>query len=348
MAKELRALGERPRIEEGGVAWEGDARSLMRANLWLRTATRVVVRVASFRATKFHELERAAKRIAWQRFLSSDTLPDFRVTARKSKLYHSDAIAQRFSDATRHTGSGRHEQLFVVRVVRDDFEISADSSGELLHLRGYRQATAKAPLRETLAAALLIGADWAGQVPLLDPFCGSGTILIEGALIARQIPPGLERDFAFMRWPEFEERIWRSLRDDARTAIRARTMIPIHGSDRDSGAIEASTSNAERAGVAGDIEWSKRALSALACDSGSGLVATNPPYGKRVRGASDVRNVYAQFGNVVRRSCAGWNVAFYTSEARLAAQSRLPLKQEFQTVNGGIRVGAWMGKVPRD
>ena len=346
MAQELRALGERPRVEDGGVWWEGDARSLMRANLWLRTASRIVVRVAAFRATEFHELERSAKRIDWSRFLGADAAPDFRVTARKSKLYHSDAIAQRLTEAA--AARGGHEQLFVVRVVRDEFEISADSSGALLHMRGYRQATAKAPLRETLAAALIIGAGWSGQVALLDPFCGSGTIPIEGALIARRIAPGLGRGFAFTRWPKFDAALWDSVREEARGAIQFAATVPIHGSDRDGGAIDASLANARRAGVADDVVWSKRAVSGLDRIAESGLVATNPPYGKRVRGGADVRNVYAQFGNVLRRGLPGWKVALYTSDARLARQTRLPLKQQFQTINGGLRIDAWMGDLPRD
>ena len=346
MATELRALGEQPQVEDGGVAWKGDARSVMRANLWLRTASRVVVRVASFRATRFHELERAAKRIPWERFLGPGTSPDFRVTARKSKLYHSDAIAQRLANASAPTKRGEHEQLFVVRVVRDEFEISADTSGDLLHMRGYRRAVAKAPLRETLAAALLLGADWSGRTALLDPFCGSGTIPIEGALIARKIAPGLEREFAFMRWSGFDGTVWTDLRTEARAAIATAASVPIHGSDRDAGAIEASIGNAERAGVAGDIVWSKRAVSAIERTSGSGLVATNPPYGKRIRGGPDVRNVYAQFGKVVRERLRAWKVALYTTDASLANQTRLDLTQEFQTSSGGIRIGAWVGEIP--
>ena len=320
----------------------------MRANLWLRTASRVLVRVAAFRATRFHELERAAKRIDWTPFLGTAATPDFRVTARKSRLYHSDAIAQRLAEAAGANPAGQHAQLFVVRVVHDDFEISVDSSGDLLHMRGYRQATAKAPLRETLAAALLLAAGWSGQMPLLDPFCGSGTIPIEGALIGRRMAPGLQRDFAFTRWPAFDARLWTTLRNDAREVVRAGMTVAIHGSDRDVGALEASIANAERAGVANDVQWSRRAVSAVQRTSESGLVASNPPYGKRVRGGQDVRNVYAQLGNVARNTLPGWRVALYTSESRLASQIRLPLKQEFQTVNGGIRVTAWIGDVPRE
>ena len=346
VAKELRTLGEQPRVEDGGVAWEGDARSVMRANLWLRCASRIVVRIARFRATKFHELERAAKRIPWQRFVSRDSAAEFRVTARKSKLYHSDAIAQRLSDAARPTGTGAHPMLFVVRVVRDEFEISVDSSGELLHMRGYRLASAKAPLRETLAAALLLGAGWTGEDALMDPFCGSGTIPIEGALIARRIAPGLERDFAFSTWPEFDADAWKQCLADARDGVHSSVRVPMRGSDRDAGAIEASIANATRAGVAGDIEWRRSTVSAIERIADRGLVATNPPYGKRV-GDGDVRNAYAQMGNVARRALGGWNVAMYTSDAMLAGQTRIPLKQEFRTVNGGIRIGAWIGEIPR-
>jgi putative N6-adenine-specific DNA methylase len=347
VAKELSALGEQPRVEDGGVAWPGDARSLMRANLWLRTASRVVVRTASFRATRFHELEFAAKRIDWDRFLGEDVVPEFRVTARKSKLYHSDAIAERLTKAAGNR-NGTREQLFVVRAVRDEFEISADTSGDLLHLRGYRRAVAKAPLRETLAAALLLVADWSGQRALLDPFCGSGTIPIEGALIARGIAPGLEREFAFMHWPEFDPLEWTRLTEAARAAITPAATVPIHGSDRDAGAITAATANAERAGVGGDITWSVRSVSAVDRIAGSGLVATNPPYGKRVRGGPDVRNVYAQLGNAMREKLAGWNVAFYATDAALANQTRLSLTREVETSNGGIRIGAWVGKLPRE
>src|SRR4051812_26038495 len=140
-AAELTALGEQPRIEDGGVAWSGDARSLMRANLWLRTASRVVVRVATFKATAFYELEKRAKKIPWDDFGRGRPL-DFRVTAHKSKLYHSDAIAERLRTAGEHatgTGAEGESQLFIVRVVRDEFTISADASGDLLHMRGYRQ-----------------------------------------------------------------------------------------------------------------------------------------------------------------------------------------------------------------
>jgi putative N6-adenine-specific DNA methylase len=328
----------------------------MRANLWLRTASRVLVRLASFRATAFYELEKSAKRIPWQDFAGEGSAPEFRVTTRKSKLYHSDAIAQRLAESASRAGTQTTRaaprggarsasvpasaQLFVVRVVHDEFTISADSSGELLHLRGYRLATGKAPLRENLAAALLMAAGWNGDSALLDPFCGSGTIPIEGALIARRIAPGLRRDFAFTHWAGFDTPLWRAVKRDAEASALAGSPITIHGSDRDAGAIQNACANAERAGVAKDIEFSRLPVSSARPGSASGLVATNPPYGKRVGGAQDLRNLYAQLGKTVRERFDGWSVALYSPEPRLSAQVGLPFEEVLQTVNGGIRVSA--------
>jgi putative N6-adenine-specific DNA methylase len=357
VARELKALGEQPRIEDGGVSWDGDARSMMRANLWLRTASRVLVRVARFKATAFYELEKRAKQIPWDQFVAPGRRGDveFRVTARKSKLYHSDAIQERLAhsvgprakstsaDSRRPTASG---QLFVVRVFHDEFTISADTSGELLHMRGYRQAIGKAPLRETLAAALLLAADWTGESPLLDPFCGSGPIPIEGALIARRIPPGLHRQFAFMYWPKFRASEWKELIKEAQTVMLASSPVPILGSDRDAGAIESARGNAERAGVVSDVKLSLRAISAIEPPDTTGLVATNPPYGVRVGKAVNVRNLYAQFGHVLRKHCAGWRVAMYCPDTRLAREVGLSFQELLCTSNGGIRVMALLASVP--
>jgi len=326
----------------------------MRANLWLRTASRVLVRVARFRATEFYELENRAKRIDWERFLAPGVSAEFRVTARKSKLYHSDAIAERLGQGVRSRSKDAEAdgqrapdgQLFIVRVFRDEFTISADSSGELLHMRGYRQAVAKAPLRETLAAALLLANGWSGDVPLLDPLCGSGTIPIEGALIARRIAPGAHRRFAFMQWPGFEPAGWRGLIDDAQSLALASSPVPIVGSDRDEGAIESARSNAERAGVAGDVEFSVRALSAIEPPADRGLLATNPPYGKRVSDRSNVRDLYAQLGNVARERCPGWRISMYSPDARLTKQTALPFREALGTSHGGIKVALLAAVVP--
>ena len=212
-AGELKSLGVRGRQEIGGVAFGGDLDRIYQANLWLRTASRVVVRLGQFHASTFYELERRAKKLPWTDFLPGNGSVEVRVTCRKSKLYHSDAVAERVlaviagvapsgtemksrsfnpdEDEEEYQGKGG-SGLFIVRIVNDQCEISADSSGELLHRRGYRKEVAKAPLRETLAAAMVLASGWDGRrgEPLLDPLCGSGTIPIEAALIARGIAPG--------------------------------------------------------------------------------------------------------------------------------------------------------------
>jgi putative N6-adenine-specific DNA methylase len=359
VARELKALGEQPRIEDGGVSWDGDARSMMRANLWLRTASRVLVRVARFKATAFYELEKRAKQIPWDRFVGPGREVEFRVTARKSKLYHSDAIAERLlsarglrlaADGTKLRAASREpraaSQLFVVRVVHDEFTISADTSGELLHMRGYRQAIGKAPLRETLASALLLAGDWTGESSLLDPFCGSGPIPIEGALIARRIPPGLHRPFGFMQWPNYRASHWKELVAEAQAGVRASSPVPILGSDRDAGAIESAQANAERAGVASDIELSVRAISAIEPPDTPGLIATNPPYGVRVGKAATVRDLYAQLGHVLRQRCSGWRIAMYCPDIRLVGEVGLSFQELLRTSNGGIKVTALLAYVP--
>jgi putative N6-adenine-specific DNA methylase len=329
--------------------------TIARANLWLRTATRVLVRVAEFRATAFFEVELQAKRIAWDRFVSAGSSVEFRVTCRKSKLYHSDAVAQRFAQALERripgarvakTKAGDEEdavensdrQLFVVRLLHDVCTVSVDSSGALLHRRGYRQQVAKAPLRETLAAAILLGAGWNGDVPLVDPMCGSGTIPIEAARLARLIAPGRDRDFAFLRWPEVDRSVWNTLVDDARSGELPATPVEITGADRDAGAIDAARGNAERAGVSDDIEFRVQPISALGPAEPPGLIASNPPYGARMGESDALRNLYAQLGNTARAQRPGWTLALLSADRRLEQQTRLAFEEKFRTRNGGIPV----------
>jgi putative N6-adenine-specific DNA methylase len=332
------------------VSFRADRAGLYAANLYLRIASRVLVRIGAFHASAFHELERHTARLPWREFVASGSPVAFRVTSRKSRLYHQDAIAQRLlavaGGARPSTSEEDAAQEFVVRLFRDECTVSVDASGELLHRRGYRMATAKAPLRETLAAAMLVGAGWDGSAPLIDPMCGSGTIPIEAALLARRIPPGMARRFAFMRWPAFDESLWERLVRQARERVLPRAPVPILGSDRDAGAVAASVANAERAGVGGDVEWRRAAISAMTPPPGRGWIVTNPPYGVRVGERRQLRDLYAQLGNVVRRCCPGWEVAFLAAHPELERQTGLEQAVRFMTKNGGIRVRLVQGRVP--
>lgn len=361
-AGELVALSIMPKGESrGGVAWSGNARDLYRANLWLRTATRVLVRVSSFHAGSFAELERRAKRVPWGRFVRARDRVRFRVTCHKSALYHSDAVAQRLAESASaatgcavlgdaeadedHEGT-TGEQLFVVRIDHDTLTLSADSSGVLLHKRGYRQASAKAPMRETLAAAMLLASGWDPSLPLLDPMCGSGTIPIEAALIARKVAPGIHREFRFERWPGFDRDTWSALRDEALAGVLDCAPSSIVAADRDPGAVTAAESNADRAGVSADLQILQRPLAAS--HPGEALVGwliTNPPYGVRV--GTDVRNLYAKVGLLARGEFRGWHLGILTASPELERHVGIRLERLFETRNGGIPIRFMVGGIGR-
>ena len=357
-ASELVALGIAPlKTEPGGVEFEATPAQLYIANLELRTASRVIVRLAEFPARAFYELERKAGRVPWGDIVAAGAPVRFRVTARKSRLYHADAIAQRLHTIVSGepgaiaVGSGEREseddalnapdsgaQLFIVRVVRDVVTISADSSGALLHRRGYRQASGKAPLRETFAAAMLLAAGYDGGAPLADPFCGSGTIPIEAALLARRIAPGLDRAFAFEKWPDFDAAAWGELKARASERVHPAAPAPIVGGDRDAGAIASAEANAERAGVAGDIIFRTEAVSAMKPPAGAGLLATNPPYGVRVGRAGDLRDLYARLGALMRERWQGWAVAILVAGPMPEREMGLPFAARWESTNGGIPI----------
>lgn len=348
-AAELTRLGITPtETEPGGVAFEGTLDDVARANLWLRTASRVLVRLGSFGARALGELERKTMALPWRNWLPAKTAVTVRVTCRKSRLYHQKAVAERIVAAcggVAVAGGGDPEeadeiegQLIVVRLFRDVCTISLDSSGALLHRRGYRLAVARAPLRETLAAGLLLESGWNPETPLVDPFCGSGTVPIEAALLARRIPPGLARDFSFLRWPGADRRRWDALLDAARAAILPRAPASIIGADRDAGAIAAAAANAERAGVAADITWRQAAVSALEPPAGIGALVSNPPYGMRVSEGRQLRDLFARLGTVVRERLPGWPVTLLLPEAPLERATGLEFGPPLWTRNGGLAV----------
>src|SRR4051812_19890633 len=250
---ELSQLGVRGRRRRGGVSALMTVRQLYAANLNLRTATRIVVRIARFEAASFAVLERELGRIDWSPWIGAGTPVLPRPSSHRPRLWHTGAIAERLLGVVpgRAADADTPEELrmrVLVRVVRDEVTVSIDSSGEPLHRRGWRGPTAKAPLRPTLAAAMLLSAGWPGEPgggPLVDPFCGSGTIPIEAALLARPIAPGLTRldpgaspaGFAFQRWPGFEPGTWASVVGAATAAVAPRADRAIVARDRDPGAV---------------------------------------------------------------------------------------------------------------
>lgn len=376
---EARALGLPADLEDGGggIAWKGDLRSVLLANAGLRIASRVVVRLARFEARSFAELERHARQIPWSRFVEAGGAVRFRVTCKKSKLYHSDAVTQRLADAviralpgTRAVGASAADddlpqvgelphgdealttslpdggQLFIVRLLRDECTVSADSSGALLHRRGYRLATAKAPLRETLAAALIAASGWDLISPLVDPLCGSGTVPIEAALMGGGRMPGAARTFSAERWPGVSRTLGDRIRAELAERRRTGPTPIVRGSDRDAGAIAAAVANADRAGVSDGVGLSTRSLSAAEFPAGGrGWVVTNPPYGVRVGDTERVRDLWAQLGHVLRTCAKGWRIALLSPDPALERQLGIAVRAVATTTNGGIPVRLVVGDI---
>ncbi len=312
---------------DGGVRFEGGPEVMARANLWLRCAERVLLRLGRFEVRRAGDLDRRARTIPFVRYLDPTRPVLVRVTARRSAFRRDSdaarelirAVADRLGCGVSKPEEGEEHALLLLRLEGRECTVSIDTSGELLHRRGYRQAVAKAPIRETLAAAALRICGWSGDAPLADPMCGSGTLPIEAALMARRFPPGAHRGFAFEGWPDLDPEILREARAEALAGALERSPVPIVGSDRDAGAVKASRANAERAGVADDVCWSCNALSAARppAGSGPGLVVCNPPYGQRI-GGKDLRDLYSALGNTARERFPGWSLGLITADPRLA------------------------------
>jgi putative N6-adenine-specific DNA methylase len=343
-AAELDRLGVTgSRAFPGGVAFEGTLGDIYRSNLWLRSASRVVVRLGEVKARDFPELFHRTVRLPWGKFIRPGTALEVRATSRRSRLVHSGRIAETVVTAAdralgrRAAPAGGPSQLVLARFEDDVCQLSIDSSGELLHRRGYRRQTTRAPLRETLAAGILLLLGWDGSQTLVDPLCGSGTLVIEGALLARRLPPGGDRRFAFMDWPGFRPGLWQVLHAEAgRVALPAGPVIL--GADRDAAAIAAARGNAERAGVRNDLELRRQPLSDLTAPPGPGLLVCNPPYGARLAAGEDLCPLFRQLGEVWRRNFAGWRLAFLAPDEGLARSAGLPLTRVAALTNGGIPV----------
>lgn len=340
---ELVALGTKPKpAGPGTFELDATSRQVYAANLWLRTASRVLVRAATFRATDWAHLLAGAEEVPWEAWLAPGVAPAFRVSTRDSKLYHTEAIAERLHQVAGPPpeDDDQPRQLFVVRVERNTVSISADASGDALHHRAWRTGIGPAPLRTTLAAAMLRACGWDCSVPLVDPFCGVGTIPIEAALLARNLPPGGDRTFAFQQWPSFEAGTWASVAGAAAGAARAEAPLVIAGSDRDPEMIALATANAERAGVAGDVTFETRVVAHLRARPGPGLVLTNPPFGKRV-GDGRLDGLYRRFGTVANQRLAGWDLAVLATDRRLVGLADRRLRPAARYGHGGLPVTLW-------
>jgi putative N6-adenine-specific DNA methylase len=371
VAAELRTLGVNvSEVEPAGVAFDATQEELFRVNCWSRLASRVIVRLDRFEARDFATLEKRSQRVPWSEILSSGDTAELSITCRKSRLYHSDAVAERVArgierslpgvrtaaargdeddaEPIAHNNTSSRTQRILVRLDHDVCTISADASGQLLHRRGWRLDSGKAPLRETLAAALLVASEWPSDAPLVDPMCGAGTIAIEAALVACNIAPGLSRTYSCEFWPRVDVTIAERIRADARSAQRKAPAVIVAG-DRDAGAIEATRTNAERAGVLDSLTIVHQPLSDidLAQYGARGWVVTNPPYGIRTGNVDTLHALWGRLGAVVRTGGTGWTLGVVVPDPSLAREIRLSLERVVNTSTGGRQVSFSRSRPPR-
>ncbi len=328
-------------VVPGGVTLTGGWPDVWRANLELRGASRVLARIESFRAMHLAQLDKRARRVAWGEVLRRDAPFRVEATCRSSRIYHSGAAAQRVERAIREElgapASAEADVVIKVRLEDDLCTLAVDTSGELLHKRGFKEAVNKAPMRETLAALFLRQCGYDGREPVLDPMCGSGTFVIEAAEIAAGLKPGRSRDFAFEQLATFDAARWARMRSAEAATV---PLFRFHGRDRDPGAIRMSRANAERAGVAGFTTFEEVGVEALTAPEGPpGLVIVNPPYGDRIGDKGQLTALYRSLGETLLRRFRGWRVGLVTSEPALAAATGLPFAPSSPPVaHGGLRV----------
>jgi putative N6-adenine-specific DNA methylase len=346
LADEARAAGfQSPKITYGGVSFRGGWPDVWRANLVLRGTSRVIARLGSFRALHLSQLDKRARRFGWADVLRTDVAFRVEATCKNSKIYHSGAAAQRVERAiSEELGAKLSPDADVcirVRIENDICELSVDTSGELLHKRGHKQAVNKAPMRETLAALFLRLSGYDGREPVLDPMCGSGTFVIEAAEIASQLRPGRSRAFAFEQLATFDAGMWEKMRGGAKSQT---PDLRFYGSDRDAGAVRMSRENADRAGVGGIVAFQQRAIGELEVPAGQpGLVIVNPPYGDRIGDKKALHALYRTLGQGLRQNFSGWRVALITSETQLAKATALPFADPIGPVShGGLRVSLFL------
>jgi len=330
--------------QPGGVAVQGGWPEVWRANLELRGASRVLARVAQFRAMHLAQLDKRARRVEWAALLRPRVAVKVEASCRASRIYHAGAAAERVQRAIAEELGAPEDSAeglrLMVRIEDDLCTLSVDTSGEPLHRRGHKQALNPAPMRETLAALFLRACGYDGTEPVVDPMCGAGTFVIEAAEIAAGLLPGRSRAFAFEQFADFDAAAWERMKARApRTVASAR----FHGSDRDAGAIAMSRANAERAGVADLTVFDRAAISDLRWPDGPpGLVIVNPPYGGRLGNRKLLFGLYATLGKVLAERFSGWRVGLVTADEGLARATGLAFAPPGPVVpHGGLKVRLW-------
>lgn len=325
LKREIYDLGyEITKVEDGRVTFEGDEEAVCRANIFLRTAERVMIQVGRFKATTFEELFQGIKNLPWEEYIPEDgKFWVKKASSINSKLFSpSDiqsiakkAMVERMKQKYHKEWFKEDGAAYPVRIflLKDEVTVALDTSGDSLHKRGYRTMTSKAPLTETLAASLIMLTPWRKDRILVDPFCGSGTFPIEAAMIAANIAPGMNRDFTAEEWTNMIDRkLWYECVKEAEDMIDTTVKVDIQGYDIDGDVIKAARENAKRAGVEHMIHFQQRAVADLSHPKKYGFIITNPPYGERLEDKADLPALYTQIGQAYQR-LDSWSMFLITS-----------------------------------
>ena len=325
LKREIYDLGyEITKVEDGRVTFEGDEEAICRANIFLRTAERVMIQIGRFKATTFEELFQGIKNLPWEEYIPEDgKFWVKKASSINSKLFSpSDiqsiakkAMVERMKQKYHKEWFKEDGAAYPVRIflLKDEVTVALDTSGDSLHKRGYRTMTSKAPLTETLAASLIMLTPWRKDRILVDPFCGSGTFPIEAAMIAANIAPGMNRDFTAEEWTNLIDRkLWYECVKEAEDMIDTTVKVDIQGYDIDGDVIKAARENAKRAGVEHMIHFQQRAVADLSHPKKYGFIITNPPYGERLEDKADLPVLYTQIGQAYQR-LDSWSMFLITS-----------------------------------
>lgn len=299
-------------VEDGRISFAGDELAVCRSNIFLRTTERVMIKIGRFKAVTFDELFEGVKGLPWEDFIPENgRFWVKKATSVKSKLFSTSdiqsivkkAIVERMKSVYKKEWFTEDGVEYPIRIFanKDEFTIALDSTGESLHKRGYRRLTSKAPITETLAAALIMLTPWKKDRILVDPFCGSGTFPIEAAMIAANIAPGMNRQFTSENWDNIvNKKYWYQTIDEANDIIDDDISVDIQGYDIDGDIVKAARRNAGEAGVSNLIHFQQRPVSALSHPKPYGFIITNPPYGERLEDKDDLKGLYQVFGQRYR------------------------------------------------
>jgi putative N6-adenine-specific DNA methylase len=324
--RELQALGfENTQASNGKVEFQASPEEIPKANLWLRTADRVLLKLGAFPALTFDDLFEKTKALPWEDWITKDgkftvtgkSVKSTLVSVRACQSIVKKAVVERLSEKYKTSWFEETGPDYTIQIsmLRDIAQLTIDTSGSGLHKRGYRLQTGQAAIKETLAAALVQLSFWNKDRLLVDPMCGSGTILIEAAMLARNLAPGLKKEFAAEDWPQISQQAWMKTREAARDAIVRGGELEIYGYDFDEAIIPACKANAKRAGVRNDIVFAQKDIRDLWIDQQYGIVISNPPYGIKLAEFREINQIYISLHKTFRKK-KGWSIYILTADKK--------------------------------